>query len=356
MPEKVFNQIQYLCQQIAKVEWSGILFYKTEGSIQDPKTYKIILEDILPLHKGTSAYTEYTFDERVVDYMEENEHLEECKMGHIHSHNTMGVFFSGTDWSELEDNAPNHNYYLSLIVNNFMDFCAKVCFIAQAENETFSFIAKDETGKKYTASTGDYSVPPKLIVYDCDINSPKKSIEVQESFTEKVKSIIEKAEKVVSSTSKTNSVKPGESWSASKDKDLQESREMDWTSRETTLADAIEEFIEEFSMFVINTGNPIDDYTKLEDVCEMYEASRITGTMLAANVASTYIGSYQKFFSMFGDDLKDPDMFHKATEELIWELESEIETTSRTFVSKMLKPSLEVIKKILKDFNAKIIA
>ena len=222
--------------------------------------------------------------------------------------------------------------------------------------QTFSFIAKDETGKKYTASTGDYSVPPKLIVYDCDINSPKKSIEVQESFTEKVKSIVEKAEKVVSSTSNTNSVKPGESWSASKDKDLQESREMDWTSRETTFADAIEEFIEDFSMFVINTGNPIDDYTKLEDVCEMYEASRITGTMLAGNVANTYIGSYQKFFSMFGEEVKDPDMFHKATEELIWELESEIETTSRTFVSEMLKPSLEIIKKILKDFNAKITA
>lgn len=54
--------------------------------------------------------------------MEGNEHLEECRIGHIHSHNTMGVFFSGTDWGELEDNAPNHNYYLSLIVNNFMDF------------------------------------------------------------------------------------------------------------------------------------------------------------------------------------------------------------------------------------------
>ena len=93
MPQKVYNQIQYLCQQIAKVEWSGILFYKTEGSIQNPETFKIILEDILPLHKGTSTYTEYTFDERVVEYMMENEHLEECKIGHIHSHNTMGVLF-----------------------------------------------------------------------------------------------------------------------------------------------------------------------------------------------------------------------------------------------------------------------
>lgn len=82
MPEKVYNQIQYLCREIAKVEWSGILFYKVEGSIQDPKNFKIILEDILPLNKGTQAYTEYSFDERVIDHMEENEHLEECKMGH----------------------------------------------------------------------------------------------------------------------------------------------------------------------------------------------------------------------------------------------------------------------------------
>ena len=94
MPQKVFNQIQYLCQQIAKVEWSGILFYKTEGTIVDPSNYKIILEDILPLHKGTATYTEYTFDERVVEYLMENEHLEECKMGHIHSHNTMGKLFA----------------------------------------------------------------------------------------------------------------------------------------------------------------------------------------------------------------------------------------------------------------------
>ena len=126
MPEKVYNQIQYLCREIAKEEWSGILFYKIEGSIQDIENFKIILEDILPLNKGTQAYTEYTFDERVIEHMEENEHLEECRMGHIHSHNTMGVFFSATDWSELEDNVVNHNYYLSLIVNNFMDFCAKL--------------------------------------------------------------------------------------------------------------------------------------------------------------------------------------------------------------------------------------
>jgi hypothetical protein len=354
MPQKVYNQIQYLCQQIAKVEWSGILFYKTEGSIQDPSSFKIILEDILPLHKGTSTYTEYTFDERVIDYMEMegNEHLEECRIGHIHSHNTMGVFFSGTDWSELEDNAPNHNYYLSLIVNNFMDFCAKVCFIAEAKNETFTFEAKDELGKRYTVSSGDYSVPPRLIVYDCDIDSPKKNIEVNQTFTQKVRSIIEKAEKIMSNTANNTSnstlVKPGESWLQT-----QEKKENNWNKElefQGTLADAIEEFVEEFTMFVINTGNPIEEFTTIEDVCKNYESYNITGPMLAGNVASSYIKAYQNYFGMFGEEIQDPVMFEKATEEVIWELEHVVLTTKNKMVEKMLEPSLEVIKKILSDF------
>ena len=42
------------------------------------------------------------------------------KVGHIHSHNVMRVFFSGTDMDELHDNAPSHNFYVSLIVNNLL--------------------------------------------------------------------------------------------------------------------------------------------------------------------------------------------------------------------------------------------
>lgn len=90
MPEKVFNQIRYLCREIAKVEWSGVLYYKVEGSIKDPANMVLTLEEILPLHKGTSGYTEYEFGDAFVEHMMENEHLEDCKMGHIHSHNTMG--------------------------------------------------------------------------------------------------------------------------------------------------------------------------------------------------------------------------------------------------------------------------
>ena len=354
MSQKVFNQIQYLCQQIAKVEWSGILFYKPEGSIKDPENFKMILEDILPMHKGSQAYTEYTFDERVIEYLEENEHLEECRMGHIHSHNTMGVFFSGTDWSELEDNAPNHNYYLSLIVNNFMDFCAKVCFIAEAPNQTFSFEGRDEDGKRYEAQSGSYSVNPKLIVYDCDIESPKKSIEVQENFTQRVVNIIQKAERVESAkkNSKNTSIKAGETWSSSSNL-FSGKDDAHWTSRDNTLADAIEEDIEEFTMFVINAGNPIEEFKTVEDICDYYASFNVTGKMAAGKVAETFLNSYTSYFGQYKEEIADPELISKAFEEVILELEHIIRTTNKKLVENMLQPCLDIIEKIKENFNKK---
>ena len=347
MPQKVYNQIQYLCQQIAKVEWSGILFYKTEGSIQNPETFKIILEDILPLHKGTSTYTEYTFDERVIEYMEleGNEHLEECRIGHIHSHNTMGVFFSGTDWSELHDNAPNHNYYLSLIVNNFMDFCAKVCFIVEAKNETFNFEAKDEQGKRYTVSSGDYSVPPRLIVYDCDIDSPKKNIEVNQTFTQKVKGIIEKAEKEISSTTKNfssnTSIKPGENWSFKK------------KLEEITPVDLLNTYSEDWCIFVLNTGNYTEGIDSLEKLYEMYKQEGVTGNTLAKKVGDTFTTSYKKYLADFKEEeIQNPETFMEALTEAIFEINYYIfeATDSKEDVKQFYKPSLNMLKSIQEKF------
>lgn len=302
------------------------------------------------MHKGSQAYTEYTFDESVIEYIEENEHLEECRMGHIHSHNTMSVFFSGTDWSELEDNAPNHNYYLSLIVNNFMDFCAKVCFIVEAEDKEFEFEAKDEEGKRYIVSKDTYTVDSKLVVYDCEIESPKKDIEVQQNFTNRVERIIEKAKTVaptnsVVSTSRKSYTKSGEDWSNWSTDDVH------WTSRKDTLADAIEENIDEFALFVMNTGNDISEFKTIEDLCDYYESFNLTGVMLAGNVANTYNTSYLTFFKEFGEDLKDSAMYEKALDELILELEHTIRTTKRKTTEKLLEPSLEVLKKILERFN-----
>ena len=195
MPLEVLHQIQYLCKSISKVEWSGALFYTTEGSIEKPGTFKITLKTILPLDMGTQAYTEYNLDERFMDFIEED-FEERCtwKLGHIHSHNSMAVFFSGTDMAELNDNAPAHNFYLSLIVNNAMDFLAKVAFIGEAKKDIkqVPYTAKNVQGHDYIIEKQDFEVNnQKLFIFDCDMYSDLQELSVTEQFINQVAKIME---------------------------------------------------------------------------------------------------------------------------------------------------------------------
>ncbi len=126
-------KINYLCREINKVEWSGMLFYSLSGDGEDVSNITCVLKDIYPMHKGSSGYTEYEYNEQIVEVMSNNPELMEYRVGHIHSHHTMTTFFSGTDMEELHDNAPNHHYYLSVIVNNYGEVCAKTVFIGERE-------------------------------------------------------------------------------------------------------------------------------------------------------------------------------------------------------------------------------
>jgi hypothetical protein len=195
MPIEVLHQIQYLCKKIAEVEWSGALFYTTEGSIEKPETFKVTLKTILPLDKGSRAYTEYNLDERFMDFIEED-FEERCtwKLGHIHSHNSMGVFFSGTDMAELNDNAPAHNFYLSLIVNNAMDFLAKVAFIGEAKKDIkqVPYTAKNVQGLDYIIERQDFEVnTQKLFIFDCEIFSDLQELSITDQFIAQVAKIME---------------------------------------------------------------------------------------------------------------------------------------------------------------------
>lgn len=144
LTEQVVNQIKFLCSKIPSVEWSGVLYHTSTGDVDDPKSFVCKAEYILLLDKGTSGYTEYDFTSaNFTEALMEKPELMELSMSHVHSHNTMNVFFSGTDNEELTDNAPNYNYYLSLIVNNKGEYCAKVAFIGEIEGRNISFKTKD---------------------------------------------------------------------------------------------------------------------------------------------------------------------------------------------------------------------
>jgi hypothetical protein len=86
----------------------------------------IMVDYIVPLNVGTSGYTEYVIDPvKLFEVYDAHPELENTFMGHVHSHNSMGVFFSGTDNEQLEDGAMSNSLFVSMIVNNRSDVTAK---------------------------------------------------------------------------------------------------------------------------------------------------------------------------------------------------------------------------------------
>lgn len=178
MPEVFQEKVKYLCTIIPDVEWSGIMFYSVKGSIQDPENMVLIPEDILPLDRGSQAYTEYELDKRVDEYIgEDMETRIQWHIGHIHSHNTMAVFFSGTDMAELFENSEAHNIYFSLIVNNKLNYTAKVGMRAKVDQvvEDLPYFAADENGDQYEIGRGNVSITTeRFYTYNCDIQAPEQ--------------------------------------------------------------------------------------------------------------------------------------------------------------------------------------
>lgn len=103
----------------------------------------------------------------------------------------MNTYFSSTDMSELADNAQQHQYYLSLIVNNATDLCAKVGVAVEQEMNI--------QGKRtFRGLTGMFSKPFNKTVketvlehYNCDIYTYEP--EVEDWFKARTKKIIEDA-------------------------------------------------------------------------------------------------------------------------------------------------------------------
>lgn len=118
------DKIRFMCASLPHEEWSGILFYKVEGSLKT-NDLKLTCEDMLILDIGNKTYTEFAMDPEVAGYMVENS-LIDCYQGLIHSHNSMPTFFSGTDTQTLLTEGSERNHFVSLIVNNEGVYSAKM--------------------------------------------------------------------------------------------------------------------------------------------------------------------------------------------------------------------------------------
>jgi hypothetical protein len=180
---KVYEQIKLLCSEIPDVEWSGVLFHSSKGFIDRPESFELKAEYILPMDKGTSGYTSYEFNEDYINAITEKPELLNYSISHVHSHNLMSVFFSGTDNEELQENAPNYDYYLSLIVNNKMEMTARVAFMGKIKPKEFIFKGKNGKMKKILSSEEEV-----VFYYNMDIEV-LYSEEIDEFFVNQVNRI-----------------------------------------------------------------------------------------------------------------------------------------------------------------------
>lgn len=200
--DDIIEKIKFLCSKMPKVEWSGLLFYKIRsGTMSDhKKPFLIDVKDIFLMDKGSAGYTEYDVNQgsnMIMKYYKNNRKAltEKWKVGHVHSHNTMSVYFSSTDMSELEDNVQKHNIYLSLIVNNYLDMCAKVAFYAE-QNLNFErvpVITRDEEGNEYILKTDNSNECKRKYMYhvDCNIETPlDDSIKVPDDFLKRYEEVV----------------------------------------------------------------------------------------------------------------------------------------------------------------------
>ena len=188
IPADLYAKIRQLCKTIHAVEWSGPLFYKVDGDLNDISNMTITCLDILPLDKGSSAYTEYTMDGDVLAYMLDelptDIPFDQVKIGHCHSHNNMAVFFSGTDQSELHDNAPNHNVYLSLIVNNKGDYDCRLAYIGEAGTTvTVECLNVDGTPITFSSGTAKKEV---LVWHDCEVIEEVTTEPVPKAYMDRI--------------------------------------------------------------------------------------------------------------------------------------------------------------------------
>lgn len=171
MSPKLMAQIRFLCSNIRRDEWSGVLFYTSKGDF-GTENFSVVAQELFLMDIGNATYTEYDWaDKELVKFLMSNPEIRKMQKGHIHSHNEMAVFFSGTDDDELVENSGNHNYYLSIIVNNAGDICGKVAFRAKMKlTRTCTF--SDGEGNPVTRTFTDKEDKESIFSYNCEISTP----------------------------------------------------------------------------------------------------------------------------------------------------------------------------------------
>jgi len=115
----MWDKVRYFLKQFKSLEWSGPAWY---SHVKDENGFPsiITLEYFHPLHLGTASETDWDGKELIKIYKPLRKEFPEIGkswiQGNIHSHHSMGAFYSSTDEQQCIDGA-NENFYYSLVVS-----------------------------------------------------------------------------------------------------------------------------------------------------------------------------------------------------------------------------------------------
>jgi hypothetical protein len=162
------------------VEWGGLIAYKIHaGDILRPEDLNIEVVGLVPANIGSSALTEYKPAEHMLDFNDAYPNLNIFEGGYlfgaIHTHHSMGAYFSATDKEDLKRNSQN-GYYLSLIVDYKGEYVAKLATNIKRKKDVVSYITNYDgtvTEKVSTEESNDMlSVDLKVIRPVITITTP----------------------------------------------------------------------------------------------------------------------------------------------------------------------------------------
>lgn len=161
------EKVRSACRKFPDLEWSGVLYYKADN--MDKGIYQLELEliDFVPITVDTKAHTGFSYGTEHIEYAIEKD-LMDYEFGDIHSHNTMEVFFSGTDNNDFAKNAEFYIYYLSIVVNNKGEICAKVGQIVEKKSIV--------TGATLGGSASKEVSTKSVIVLECQLISSEDTV------------------------------------------------------------------------------------------------------------------------------------------------------------------------------------
>ena len=149
-------KIEYFLDKFPSKEWSGPAWYHISKDKEGfPATFQLMHFHPLDLGHGTATdWDAQDFAKIIRESYEKHPRLKKCCIGLIHSHHTMGAFFSGTDESTLEEMAPEENFYCSLVVASAKEkFAFAFSYLDQYKQGTLfkldkSDIVLNSTGKE----------------------------------------------------------------------------------------------------------------------------------------------------------------------------------------------------------------